>query len=78
MYRCIKSNTTDEVLAIGMDQNQSGEAYNGVGIWCDFTFDTIPTIPQEVITYAEQQSYTGNLHKVVGSTIVAKTIEDIN
>jgi hypothetical protein len=76
-YRCVKSNTTNEVLAIGMDDNQGGVNYHDIGTWCNFTFDEIPEIPTTVLEYAEANGYSGNLHKVVDDTIISKTIEDI-
>ena len=77
-YRCVKSNSSNEVLAIGYDENQSNQDYNGIGIWQDFTFEEIPTIISAVQIYADENEYMGSLHKVIDTEIVSKTIADIS
>lgn len=70
MYRCVKAKDSDDVIAIGMDENQGGQAYHDLGTWCDFTFEEIPTVPQELAAQAMKENKS--CLKVVGNTVVAK------
>jgi hypothetical protein len=47
MFRAVKDNETNLVLAIGNDESQGGEDYHGMGKWCEFTFQEIPQRPGE-------------------------------
>lgn len=47
-YRAVKSNTSNQILAIGMDEDQGGRDYNGIGTWLDWTFETMPEPSQDV------------------------------
>ena len=47
-YRAVKANDSNKILAIGNDENQGGKDYNGIGVWMDWTFDTMPDAAQEV------------------------------
>lgn len=70
MYRCVKANDSDEVIAIGMDEDQGGVDYNGVGAWCEFTFESIPEVPEAML---EEASKTGkSCFKVSGNEIIVK------
>lgn len=70
MYRCVKSNDSDDVIAIGMDENQGGQDYHGIGVWCEFTFAEIPEASHSLL---EEALATGkSCLKVVGNTIVLK------
>jgi len=40
-YRGAK-NVNGVIIAIGNDEGQSGD-YAGMGTWCDFTFESVPT-----------------------------------
>lgn len=75
MYRAIKDNNSDTVIAIGMDESQSGP-YHDVGIWCDFTFSEIPEIPQDVSEYMQDNKLSSVL-KVVENTVVCKTLVEL-
>ena len=76
-YRCVKSNTTDEVIAIGRDEDQGGQNYHDIGIWEDFTFTEIPAINQDVLDWAAANEHEGSLLKVVDDTIVSKELSDM-
>jgi len=76
MYRCVKDNNSNEVLAIGMDEGQGNVAYDSVGVWQDFVFDTIPLIPEDVALWAAENDFKGSLLKVVDGAVVSKTLGD--
>jgi hypothetical protein len=77
-YRCVKSNSSDDVIAIGMDEGQGGQSYHDEGVWCDFTFDQIPEIPSEVMALFPDRDFHGkNLLKVVENTVVVKSLEEL-
>jgi len=68
MYRgVIDSNNV--LVAFGMDEGQSGD-YNGIGTWCDFTFESFP----ESIAESEEKM----LFKVVDGAVVARTQEEVD
>ena len=70
MYRCVKANESDDVIAIGMDENQGGQDYHGIGVWCEFSFEVIPEASESLLEEARQ---TGkSCLKVVGNTVVIK------
>ena len=76
--RAVVSNSTGEVVAIGWDEGQGGQDYNGgEGTWCNFTFEDTPVIPQEVHEAAESSSYQGSLLVVENDSIRSKTVEEI-
>jgi hypothetical protein len=72
MYRCVKSNTSNEVIAIGMDENQGDVNYNDIGVWEDFTFETIPTPGDDIFNYIDEYGYMGSLLNVVDNVVVVK------
>lgn len=77
MYRCVKSNDSDEVLAIGMDEGQGGNDYHGVGTWCEFTVESFPEVPLEYFEVVKK--YPGrSLFKVVNNEVVLKTLEEVS
>ena len=77
MYRCVKSNESNEVIAIGIDENQGGQDYNGIGTWQDFTFSEIPQPTGDLLTYINDNEYQGSILKVVDGAVVLKTIEEL-
>jgi hypothetical protein len=76
-YRCVKSNDSSEVIAIGYDEGQANQNYNDVGTWQDFTFSEMPVIIQEVQDYAVANNFMGSLYKVVDGVMVSKTLVEI-
>ncbi len=64
------------VICIGYDENQSGN-YLDLGTWCNFTFQEIPTISQELLNYKESSNYMGSLLKVINSVVIERTIAEI-
>ena len=79
VYRAVKSNTSSEVIAIGYDENQTGDAanYHDTGLWQSFTFTEIPTVLAEVQVWADANSYMGSLLKIVDGTVVSKELSDL-
>ena len=88
VYRAVKANNSDDIIAIGADENQGGVAYHDLGVWCDFTFTEIPELDQDVKNLmeastvaedgAEHERDLGiNLLKVDGSTIRSKTLAEV-
>lgn len=88
VYRAVKANNSNDVIAIGYDENQGGKDYNGIGTWCDFTFDEIPEAHIELpstLQLTDESSNTSNplenlpinLLKVDNNAIVAKTTEEV-
>lgn len=78
MYRAVKSKDSNEVVAIGMDESQGGQSYHDIGIWCEFTFEHMPEIPQEVLDYVNEKDLQGKiLFKVVDDAIVVKSLEEL-
>jgi len=76
MYRAVKDINSDKVIAIATDESQSG-SYHDVGVWCDFIFESIPIIPQEVLDYA-LENHIDSVFKIVDNTIVCKTILELS
>ena len=77
LYRAVKSNSSDDVIAIGYDEKQGGKDYNnGEGTWCNFTFSQIPEPGKELVEYAEKNKIH-NLCKIVNGEIVLKTISEL-
>ena len=76
-YRAVKANDSDDVIAIGYDEDQGGQDYNGVGVWCDFTFDKIPELDKETSEYIYMNEKRCNILKVKDGTIVVKTLAEI-
>lgn len=75
MYRAVKDLNSDTVIAIANDENQSGN-YHDTGVWCDFTFEAMPEIPQEVMDYAIQNE-VDSVFKIVDNSIICKTMEEL-
>ena len=76
IYRAVKANDSNEIIAIGCDENQGGKDYNGVGVWCDFTFDKIPEVTPEIRELVKNGPHI-SLVKVENNSIVLKTVEEI-
>lgn len=76
MYRCVKANGTNDVIAIGRDEEQAGRDYHGMGTWADFTFSDLPVPSAELIAAADAKEASAGvrpaLMKVLGSAIVLK------
>lgn len=75
-YRAVKSNTNNDVIAIGCDENQGGVNYNNIGTWCNFTFTEIPEVTKEVSDIVGTETNI-NLLKVENNRVVLKTVEEI-
>lgn len=73
-YRCVKSNTSDDVIAIGRDEGQGGADYHGIGTWCLFTFEEIPVISEELVEISKEGKCC---LKIVDDSIVLKTLEEV-
>lgn len=74
-YRAVMDGSGN-VIAIGYDEGQGGQDYPKgqpkQGVWCDFTFDTIPEVP-DLLMKAQMAAMSVPHLKVVGNAIVAKT-----
>lgn len=78
LYRAVKANDSNDVIAIGYDENQGNQDYNGIGVWCDFTFEEIPSCPQEIRQLLRNISESRIcLLKVEDGTITVKSVEEI-
>ncbi len=82
MYRCVKANVSDDVIAIGRDEEQGGRDYHGLGVWADFTFLQIPEPSAELVAAAKAKEETSggvmpSLLKVVNGAVVLKDISEI-
>lgn len=81
MYRCVKANGSDEVIAIGRDEEQAGRDYHGLGVWADFTFSELPEATAELIAAAKaKEEQTGKLPsvlKVSNGQIVLKEVGEV-
>ena len=77
VYRAVKAKDNNDIIAIGCDENQAGVDYNGIGTWCDFTFEEIPQASKEIIEYAKGTPI--NILKVndENNGIVVKSLEEI-
>lgn len=87
MLRAVKCNMSSDVIAIGFDEDQAGQ-YHDCGTWCDFAFreDQVPAPPADVRSYIknwatdnnkDESDFPKQLLKVDGSTIVAKTLAEV-
>ncbi len=81
MFRCVKANESNDVIAIGWDEGQGGHDYHGIGVWQHFTFTVIPQPTPEVIAHAQTLGGQGGISpcllKVEGGQVVAKTLSDL-
>lgn len=81
MYRCVKANGTDEVIAIGRDEEQAGRDYFGLGVWCDFTFTEMPEPSSELMAAAKAKESQAGIQplllKVVNGAVVLKDVSEI-
>ena len=75
-YRAVKAYDSSDVIAIGYDEGQGGKDYNGIGEWCNFTFDEIPAISQTVMNLVTPKPIPALL-KVSGSKVVTKTSAEV-
>lgn len=81
IYRCVKSNTSNDVIAIGRDEDQGGNDYNGIGVWANFTFDSIPEVTEghaEFLKNNLEKSTMPALLKVENDSVVLKTLEELS
>lgn len=60
-FRAVKDNSSNVIIAIGNDENQGGQDYNGVGTWLNFTFTEEFNPSQELSDAAEAAGYEGSL-----------------
>lgn len=77
MYRCVKSNSNADVIAIGMDEDQANKDYHGIGVWQDFTFGVIPLPEGALLGWINSNDYKESIIKVVDGAVVLKTIEEL-
>lgn len=81
MYRCVKANDSQDVIAIGWDEGQGGHAYHDIGVWQQFTFTVIPQPTPELVAAAEAKKAAGGampfLLKVQDGQILLKEIVEI-
>lgn len=77
-YRCItEDGISGLIIAIGCDENQGGEDYNGVGKWCMFTFTEIPQPTQEISDFMIQNDFRNSILKVEDNQVVLRTLEEL-
>ena len=77
-YRCVTENGIDGIItAIGLDESQGGEDYNGVGKWNMFTFTEIPQPEGAILELIQQNQYMNSILKVVDNQVVVRTVEEI-
>ena len=76
-YRAVKSYDSNDVIAIGYDENQAGNDYNEIGVWCDFIFDKIPEIPEELSSFIQQNQKSYNIYKIEDNSIVVKSLSEL-
>lgn len=76
VYRAVKMNDSEDIIAIGCDENQGGRDYNGVGVWCNFTFTEIPEASEEIMKLVGPEPRI-NLLKTDGESIMVKDINAI-
>lgn len=77
-YRCVTANGIDgEIIAIGYDENQGGKDYNGTGKWCNFAFDKIPLVPENIGNELEKEDKTINVLKIDDNKIKVKTLNEV-
>lgn len=80
-YRCVTASggniNGEKIICIGNDENQGGNNYNDLGIWCDFTFEEIPQVSEELALFVEQNDFQGSLLKVENGVVVLRTLEEL-
>ena len=78
VYRCVTSDgISGSILCIGIDENQGGDNYNDVGVWCNFIYDTIPQPTEELTTFMQVNNFINSIIKVVDNAVVLKTLEEL-
>lgn len=75
-YRAAKDNNSNDIIAIGYDENQWWKDYNWIWVWLDFTFDEIPESTQE-INEAIWDDHSYNILKVEDNKIILKTLSEL-
>lgn len=75
MYRAA-INESNVVICIGMDENQSG-AYHDMGTWCDFTFNSIPELSQELKDLLAAHMQLPSCLKVVNNEVVLRSVAEV-
>ena len=78
VYRCVTvDGISGSILCIGIDESQGGEDYNGIGKWCQFSFEEIPQPTQELTEFMQQNNLVSSIIKVVDNQVVFKTLEEL-
>lgn len=78
IYRCVTGNGNDgSILCIGIDENQGGEDYNGIGKWCSFTFQEIPQPTEEITLFMQENNFINSIIKVADNAVVLKTVVEL-
>ena len=75
--RAVKDNSSSVIIAIGNDENQGGQDYNGIGTWLSFTFDEDFTPSSALIQAASDAGYEGSLLVEDNGSIRLMTSEEI-
>lgn len=76
-FRAVKDNSSSVIIAIGKDEDQGGQDYNGVGTWCNFTFEGDFSPSSALIQAAETAGYEGSLLVEDNGSIRLMTSEEI-
>jgi len=79
-YRVVTQNGINgEVICMGNDENQGGSDYNNLGKWCEFTFEQIPELTEDIKGYLGTDSMLFKfLFKVVDNVVVCKELLELN
>jgi len=75
IFRCVKSNSSSDVLTIGRDEDQGGQDYCGQGTWQNFTFTELPVPGQDV-----KDAFAAHpqcILKVVGNSVQLKGVGEL-
>ena len=60
------------VIVVQADSGQTGK-FHEVGTWCNFTIDSFPPIPANIL----QAKISAPIYKVENNTVVVRTLEEI-
>ena len=60
------------VIVVQADSGKTGK-FHEVGTWCNFTVDSFPPIPANIL----QAKISAPIYKVENNTVVVRTLEEI-
>jgi hypothetical protein len=69
---------------LGLDEDQTGYYPEGstsgdaLGVWCDFTFEELPTLSPEIMAIVADSLFPINVYKEVDGELAICTIDEIN